>query len=137
MGNDDKDKNGYNDDKDDLSEHILEMCKLAQGNITTIHWCKTQIRKRLKVLDRLVDRLKNMADDDSKSNKHDSKRIERIIKRQTDSCKELGEKIQLEIESLEAIRIAAKSYGIDIKTRILQMDDALELGDDLNPFLPD
>lgn len=137
MGSDDKNKNGY-DDKDDLSEHILEMCKLAQGNITTIHWCKTQIRKRLKVLDRLVERLKNISEKTEKSaNNQESVRIEKIIKRQTDSCKELGEKIQLEIESLEAIRIAAKSYGIDIKTRILQIDDALELGDDLNPFLPD
>lgn len=137
MGSDDKNKNGY-DDKDDLSEHILEMCKLAQGNITTIHWCKTQIRKRLKVLDRLVERLKNISEKTEKSaNNQESVRIENIIKRQTDSCKELGEKIQLEIESLEAIRIAAKSYGIDIKTRILQIDDALELGDDLNPFLPD
>ena len=137
MGSDDKNKNGY-DDKDDLSEHILEMCKLAQGNITTIHWCKTQIRKRLKVLDRLVERLKNISEKNEKSaNNQESIRIENIIKKQTDSCKELGEKIQLEIESLEAIRIAAKSYGIDIKTRILQIDDALELGDDLNPFLPD
>ena len=137
MGSDDKNKNGY-DDKDDLSEHILEMCKLAQGNITTIHWCKTQIRKSLKVLDRLVERLRNLpSNEGGLSESSDSKRIENIIKRQTDYCKELGEKIQLEIESLEAIRIAAKSYGIDIKTRILQIDDALELGDDLNPFLPD
>ena len=134
MGDDIDNNNGY-DDKDDLSENILEMCKLAQGNITTIHWCKTQIRKRLKVLDRLVERLSLLKDTDLK--KTESERIEKIIKKQTDSCKELGEKIQLEIESLEAIRIAAKSYGIDIKTRILQMDDALELGDDLNPFLPD
>ena len=134
MGDDNNNKNGY-DDKDDLSENILEMCKLAQGNITTIHWCKTQIRKRLKVLDRLVERLALLKETDLKET--ESERIEKIIKKQTDSCKELGEKIQLEIESLEAIRIAAKSYGIDIKTRILQMDDALELGDDLNPFLPD
>ena len=134
MGDDIDNNNGY-DDKDDLSENILEMCKLAQGNITTIHWCKTQIRKRLKVLDRLVERLSLLKENDLKKN--ESERIEKIIKKQTDSCKELGEKIQLEIESLEAIRIAAKSYGIDIKTRILQMDDALELGDDLNPFLPD
>ena len=135
MGDEINNNNGY-DDKDDLSESVLEMCKLAQGNITTIHWCKTQIRKRLKVLDRLVQRLSKITNE-SDSNQQESKRIEMIIKKQTDSCKELGEKIQLEIESLEAIRIAAKSYGIDIKTRILQMDDALELGDDLNPFLPD
>ena len=134
MGDENNNNNGY-DDKDDLSESVLEMCKLAQGNITTIHWCKTQIRKHLKVLDRLVERLKNTKETDS--NMNEIIRIEDIIKKQTDSCKELGEKIQLEVESLEAIRIAAKSYGIDIKTRILQMDDALELGDDLNPFLPD
>lgn len=133
MGDEDN-NNGY-DDKENLSESVLEMCKLAQGNITTIHWCKTQIRKHLKVLDRLVVRLKNIKETDSNIN--EITRIENIIKKQTDSCKELGEKIQLEVESLEAIRIAAKSYGIDIKTRILQMDDALELGDDLNPFLPD
>ena len=70
------------------------------------------------------------------SNEADIQRIENIIKRQTDACKELGEKIQLEIESLDAIRIAAKSYGIDIKTRLLELDDSLD-GENLDDILPD
>ena len=51
-GDKDKEK-GY----DKIRDQILELCKLAQGNITTIIWCKNQIKKRLKVLDRLVERL--------------------------------------------------------------------------------
>lgn len=132
MGDDLNDKKGYGD-KDDLGEHILELCKLAQGNITTIYWCKQQLRKRLKILDRLVNRLGKAKDE---SNEADIQRIENIIKRQTDACKELGEKIQLEIESLDAIRIAAKSYGIDIKTRLLELDDSLD-GENLDDILPD
>ena len=50
MAGDDDRKKGY----DKIRDQILELCKLAQGNITTIHWCKSQIKKRLKVLDRLV-----------------------------------------------------------------------------------
>lgn len=132
MGDDLNDKNGY-EDQGDLGEHILELCKLAQGNITTIYWCKQQLRKRLKILDRLVNRLGKAKDE---SNEADIQRIENIIKRQTDACKELGEKIQLEIESLDAIRIAAKSYGIDIKTRLLELDDSLD-GENLDDILPD
>ena len=56
-------------------------------------------------------------------------RIENIIKKQTDACKELGDKITAEIESLEAIRIASKAYGIDIKTRLLELDNSLESSD--------
>jgi len=134
MGDDYDDKNGYDDFQGDLGEHILELCKLAQGNITTIYWCKQQLRKRLKILDRLVDRL-GLAKD--KKQHHKIEKIEDIIKRQTDACKELGEKIQLEIESLDAIRIAAKSYGIDIKTRLLELDDSLESRDVLDDILPD
>ena len=93
--------------------------KLAQGNITTIYWCKQQIRKRLKILDRLVVRLKES------EKESDKERIEKIIGEQTNYCKELGEKIKLEIESLDAIRVAAKAYGIDIKTRLLELDDSL------------
>ena len=131
MGNNDLDINGYNDgeDNDDYREQILQLCKLAQGNITTIYWCKQQIRKRLKVLDRLVKRLSE-ADENDDSQKN---RIENIIKRQTDACKELGDKIETEIESLEAIRVAAKSYGIDIKARLLELDDTLD-GDDVDSF---
>ena len=134
MGNNDLDINGYNDgeDKDDYREQILQLCKLAQGNITTIYWCKQQIRKRLKVLDRLVKRLSE-ADENDDSQKN---RIENIIKRQTDACKELGDKIETEIESLEAIRVAAKSYGIDIKARLLVLDDSLD-GDDVDSFFED
>jgi hypothetical protein len=131
MGDDSNDKNGY-EDQDDLGEHILELCKLAQGNITTIYWCKQQLRKRLKILDRLVNRLSKAKDTSAEA---DTKRIENIIKRQTDACKELGEKIQLEIESLDAIRVAAKSYGIDIKTRLLELDDSLD-GENLDDILP-
>ena len=43
--------------------------------------------------------------------------------------KNLGEKIKLEIESLESIRIASKAYGIDIKTRLLEIDNKLESSD--------
>ena len=129
MANDDIDNNGYIDDKsgDDYREQILQLCKLAQGNITTIYWCKQQIRKRLKVLDRLVDRMKDVRKLDSNNDKWAKKRsIENIIKKQTDACKNLGIKIQEEIESLEQIRIAAKSFGIDIRTKLLEMDNTLE-----------
>ena len=34
-----------------------------------------------------------------------------------------------QIESLEAIRIASKAYGIDIKTRLLELDNSLESSD--------
>lgn len=132
MGKDDLNINGYNDDgdsnKENYREQILQLCKLAQGNITTIYWCKQQIRKRLKVLDRLVKRLSDLEDDDTQKN-----RIESIIKKQTDACKELGDKIETEIESLEAIRVAAKSFGIDIKARLLELDDTLD-GDDFDDF---
>jgi len=127
MANKNQNNNGYiNDDGGDENyrEQILQLCKLAQGNITTIYWCKQQIRKRLKVLDRLVDRMTE-AKDKNKQNKDQVERIENIIKRQTDACKELGDKIETEIESLEAIRVAAKSFGIDIKTRLLELDDSL------------
>lgn len=134
MGDDINDKNGYGEYQDDLGEHILELCKLAQGNITTIYWCKQQLRKRLKILDRLVERLSKAKKSSAETDKI---RIEDIIKRQTDACKELGEKIQLEIESLDAIRIAAKSYGIDIKTRLLELDDTLDSTGDLDDILPD
>lgn len=115
---DNDNNNGYEGD-DETRTHILELCKLAQGNITTIYWCKQQIRKRLKILDRLIARMKNSDDE------LDKERIEKIIGKQTNFCKELGEKIKLEIESLDAIRVAAKAYGIDIKTRLLELDDSL------------
>ena len=63
-------------------------------------------------------------------------RIEGIIKKQTTACKELGDKIETEIESLEAIRIAAKSFGIDIKTRLLELDDTLN-DQDIDSFFED
>jgi hypothetical protein len=120
VGKNDRNNNGYEDgDENESRTHILELCKLAQGNITTIYWCKQQIKKRLKVLDRLINRLKGSDQDDQK------KQIEFVIKKQTNACKELGEKIKLEIESLDAIRVAAKAYGIDIKTRLLELDDSL------------
>ena len=126
--------NGYGDESDDLGSQILELCKLAQGNVTTIYWCKQLIRKRLKILDRLVKRLSQ-----AKKNNGEPKqeRIEEVIKKQTDACKELGEKIQLEIESLDAIRIAAKSYGIDIKSRLLALDDTLGDEEGFDDFFPD
>ena len=126
--------NGYGDESDDLGSQILELCKLAQGNVTTIYWCKQQIRKRLKILDRLVKRL-SRAKKTEADEKHE--RIEDIIKKQTDACKELGEKIQLEIESLDAIRIAAKSYGIDIKSRLLALDNTLGDEEGFDDFFPD
>ena len=133
MGKDDLNINGYNDDDGDeevdYREQILQLCKMAQGNITTIYWCKQQIRKRLKVLDRLVKRLSDTKEDDESQ----KSRIENIIKKQTDACKELGDKIETEIESLEAIRIAAKSFGIDIKARLLELDDTLD-GEDIDSF---
>jgi hypothetical protein len=46
----------------------------------------------------------------------------------------LGDKIQSEIESLDAIRIAARSYGIDIKQRLLEMDRTLEDKDGFDDF---
>lgn len=136
MGNDNQNINGYNNDDGDegtdYREQILQLCKMAQGNITTIYWCKQQIRKRLKVLDRLVKRLSDTKEDDASQ----KSRIENIIKKQTDACKELGDKIETEIESLEAIRIAAKSFGIDIKARLLELDDTLD-GDDIDSFFED
>ena len=119
MKDQDNDNNSYTGGDDETRSHILELCKLAQGNITTIYWCKQQIRKRLKILDRLVVRLKES------EKESDKERIEKIIGEQTNYCKELGEKIKLEIESLDAIRVAAKAYGIDIKTRLLELDDSL------------
>lgn len=133
MGKDDLNTNGYSDDDGDeevdYREQILQLCKMAQGNITTIYWCKQQIRKRLKVLDRLVKRLSDTKEDEESQ----KSRIENIIKKQTDACKEIGDKIETEIESLEAIRIAAKSFGIDIKARLLELDDTLD-GDDIDSF---
>ena len=38
----------------------------------------------------------------------------------------LVKKLQIEIESLEAIRVASKSYGIDIKTRLFELDNKLD-----------
>lgn len=137
METNDPNDNGYidkGDDSGDYREQILQLCKLAQGNITTIYWCKQQIRKRLKVLDRLV---KRMSDEKSVNNSSDKvTRIELIIKKQTNACKELGDKIETEIESLEAIRVAAKSFGIDIKTRLLELDNTLD-GDDFDSFFED
>tara|TARA_B100000579_G_scaffold433413_1_gene452123 strand:+ start:1194 stop:1607 length:414 start_codon:yes stop_codon:yes gene_type:complete len=129
----DNKKNGYEGD-DDYGDQILQLCKLAQGNITTIYWCKQQIKKRLKVLDRLVDRMSDVTSlEPSKEKRQKRTHLDNVIKRQTDACKNLGEKIQEEIESLEQIRIAAKSFGIDIKTRLLELDDTLN-GDDVNSF---
>lgn len=127
MADDDDRKKGY----DKIRDQILELCKLAQGNITTIHWCKAQIKKRLKVLDRLVERLSllNESSDSKEITEDTSNRIQVLIKKQTNACKELGEKIKLEIESLESIRIASKSYGIDIKTRLLEIDNKLDSSD--------
>ena len=95
MAGDDDRKKGY----DKIRDQILELCKLAQGNITTIHWCKSQIKKRLKVLDRLVERLSSLPDSKSGNEASDdtSRRIQLLIKKQTTACKELGEKIKLEI----------------------------------------
>jgi hypothetical protein len=139
MENDGTDNNGYDelgdsDSNSDYKDQILELCKLAQGNITTIYWCKQQIRKRLKILDRLVEKLSKLKKQKNDSQSADTKQqVETVIKKQTDACKNLGIKIQEEIESLEQIRIAAKSFGIDIKTRLLELDDKLD-GDDVNSF---
>ena len=134
MADDDDRKKGY----DKIRNQILELCKLAQGNITTIHWCKGQIKKRLKVLDRLVERLSLLTEssDSEETTEDTSKRIQLLIKKQTNACKELGEKIKLEIESLESIRIASKSYGIDIKTRLLEIDNKLD-SSDIDEFFSD
>jgi t-SNARE complex subunit (syntaxin) len=139
MGSENQHNNGYEDDDsgDDYKEQILELCKLAQGNITTIYWCKQQIRKRLKVLDRYVNRMSDVNKLDETPDKHaKKKRLEELIKGQTDGCKDLGTKIQEEIESLEQIRISAKSFGIDIKTRLLELDDTLD-NDDVDSLLGD
>ena len=128
MDGDKNNKKGY----DKIRDQILELCKLAQGNITTIVWCKSQIKRRLRVLDRLVERLANLkekTDSDKNSKPHANERVELLIKKQTDACKELGDKIKTEIESLDAIRVASKAYGIDIKTRLLEIDNKLELSD--------
>jgi hypothetical protein len=135
MENDKPNKNGYEGGDDNYRDQILQLCKLAQGNITTIYWCKQQIRKRLKVLDRLVKRL---TDTKNQKNVNDEQvnRIEGIIKMQTGACTELGDKIETEIESLEAIRVAAKSFGIDIKARLLELDDTLS-NEDVDDFFED
>ena len=114
-GNDNE--NGY----DKIRDQILELCKLAQGN--------DQIKKRLKVLVRLVERLTKVNEETGNSETKKSKRIEGLIKKQTAACKELGDKIKLEIESLDAIRVASKAYGIDIKSRLLEIDEKLESSD--------
>lgn len=115
--------------KSKIRDQILELCKLAQGNITTIVWCKSQIKRRLKVLDRLVERLSTISGENRENVEDSKKRIEVLIKKQTDACKEIGEKIKIEIESLDAIRVASKAYGIDIKTRLLELDNKLESSD--------
>lgn len=115
--------------KSKIRDQILELCKLAQGNITTIVWCKSQIKRRLKVLDRLVERLSTISNENRENVEDSKKRIEALIKKQTDACKEIGEKIKIEIESLDAIRVASKAYGIDIKTRLLELDNKLESSD--------
>lgn len=128
MDDDKNNKKGY----DKIRDQILELCKLAQGNITTIVWCKSQIKRRLRVLDRLVERLANLkeiTDSDKNLKPHANERVELLIKKQTDACKELGDKIKTEIESLDAIRVASKAYGIDIKTRLLEIDNELESSD--------
>tara|TARA_B100000900_G_scaffold410798_1_gene429272 strand:+ start:463 stop:879 length:417 start_codon:yes stop_codon:yes gene_type:complete len=136
MGDDFDDNNGY-EGEDNYKDQILQLCKLAQGNITTIYWCKQQIKKRLKVLDRLVDRMSDVTSLEPSPEKRKRKQhLDGVIKRQTDACKNLGEKIQEEIESLEQIRIAAKSFGIDIKTKLLELDDTLD-GDDVDSFFED
>lgn len=135
MENDKPNKNGYEGDDDNYRDQILQLCKLAQGNITTIYWCKQQIRKRLKVLDRLVKRLTD-AKNQKNVNDEQVSRIEGIIKMQTGACTELGDKIETEIESLEAIRVAAKSFGIDIKARLLELDDTLS-NEDVDDFFED
>ena len=38
---------------------------------------------------------------------------------------------------MDAIRIAAKSYGIDIKTRLLELDDSEESQGRINDILSD
>ena len=82
----DNNKNGYEGD-DDYKDQILQLCKLAQGNITTIYWCKQQIKKRLKVLDRLVDRMGNVTSLESSPEKKKRKaHLDNVIKRQTDAC---------------------------------------------------
>jgi hypothetical protein len=134
MGDDRIDINGYSDDE--FGNQVLELCKLAQGNVTTIYWCKQQIKKRLKILDRLVVRLSNIRGSGQKLDDARA-RIEGVIKRQTDACKELGDKIQLEVESLDAIRLAAKSYGIDIKSRLLELDETLADEDGFDDFFLD
>tara|TARA_A100001037_G_scaffold244817_1_gene225859 strand:+ start:47573 stop:47995 length:423 start_codon:yes stop_codon:yes gene_type:complete len=134
MGDDRIDNNGYSDDE--FGNQVLELCKLAQGNVTTIYWCKQQIKKRLKILDRLADRRSEIKGSGEKLD-HDRSRIEGAIKKQTDACKELGDKIQLEVESLDAIRLAAKSYGIDIKSRLLELDGSLADEDGFDEFFPD
>jgi hypothetical protein len=135
MENDKPNKNGYEGGDDNYRDQILQLCKLAQGNITTIYWCKQQIRKRLKVLDRLVKRLSD-AKNQKNVNDEQVNRIEGIIKMQTGACTELGDKIETEIESLEAIRVAAKSFGIDIKARLLELDDTLS-NEDVDDFFED
>jgi gas vesicle protein len=123
------DKKDNKKNKSKIRDQILELCKLAQGNITTIVWCKSQITRRLKVLDRLVERLSTISSETRENVDGSKKRIEVLIKKQTDACKELGEKIKIEIESLDAIRVASKAYGIDIKTRLLELDNKLESSD--------
>lgn len=124
------------DNKKKIRDQILELCKLAQGNITTIIWCKSQIKRRLKVLDRLVERLSTISEETHEKAEASKKRIEFLVKRQTDACKEIGEKIHSEIESLDAIRVASKAYGIDIKTRLLELHNKLE-SSDIDEFFSD
>jgi hypothetical protein len=81
MGSENQHNNSYEDDDsgDDYKEQILELCKLAQGNITTIYWCKQQIRKRLKVLDRYVNRMSDVNKLDETPDKHaKKKKIRRV-----------------------------------------------------------
>ena len=134
-----QDNNGYDETSgDDYKEQILQLCKLAQCNITTIYWCKQQIRKRLKVLDRLVNRMSEVNKLKDVRIKVPKNRLENLIKLQTDGVQRFGGlKIQEEIESLEQIRINAKSFGIDIKTKLLELDDSDIDDDEFNELLDD
>ena len=53
MDGDKNNKKGY----DKIRDQILELCKLAQGNITTIVWCKSQIKREMTALQDLGKKL--------------------------------------------------------------------------------
>ena len=98
---------------DEYNSPVMELCKRAQGNLTTIYWCKAQIRVQLMIIRKLVSRLATLEDNESRTV------VREKINKHVAKCTEFGDKIKTEIMDLEAVRLEAKRLGIDIKTKLI------------------